>query len=281
MALTYHMVGDKRGPDQPLLFGAPFEVTHGAARRLPRPNTTLACALRAGDGVVARRIDANDRLHRAVPSVHRVRRGASRPGRRRQRLPRLPRQLHVVDPRARASRGRRGGRGAGPARVGVRRTDRDGGRARGGDPPACSVGGTAALHELRHRGHHVRHPGSARVHRPVTHRQVRSLVPRHPRRRDGRDGGRPRGDVRPGGRVAVGRPRRRSRPPCEAGSTSSPRSSSSRSRAPVASARRSPGSCPSCGNSPSGTAPCSSSTRSSRSASPAAVRRSGSASART
>ena len=40
--------------------------------------------------------------------------GSGRPGRRRQRLSRLPRQLHLADPRPRPPGGRRRGRGAGP-----------------------------------------------------------------------------------------------------------------------------------------------------------------------
>ena len=62
------------------------------------------------------------------------------PRRRRQRLPRLPRELHLADPRPCASGRRRGRRGAGPARFGVRGADRDGDRAGRGDPsPGPSI----------------------------------------------------------------------------------------------------------------------------------------------
>ena len=88
---------------------------------------------------------------------------------------------------SRASGGRRRGRGAGPPRVGVRGADRDRDRARRGDPPARPVDRAAALHELRHRGDDVRDPGRPGIHRAAAHRQVRALVPRHPRRRDDRD----------------------------------------------------------------------------------------------
>ena len=182
-------------------------------RRLPRPDAALARAVRACDRIAARRLHPDDRLHRSVPAVHRVRIGPADPRRRRQRVPRLPVQLHIADPGSRPSGRRRGGRGAGPPWVGVRGTDRDGDRAGRGDPPAGPVDRTAALHELRHRGDDVRDPGGASVHRATACRQVRALVSRDPRRRHGRDARRARGDGRTDGSAAVGRPgRHRGRP---------------------------------------------------------------------
>ena len=138
-----------------------------------------------------------------------------------------------------------------------------------------------AVHELRHRGDDVRDPGRPRVHRPVAHREVRALVPRHPRRGHGRLA---RACPRrwPGSSSSCrGAIRMASRRPCAAARATSRRSSSSPSRAPAGSARRSRRSCPSCATSPTGPARCSSSTRSSRSGSAPAARRSASASGRT
>ena len=144
------------------------EVLHDdAARRLRCANATFAGAVRAGDRLAARWLDPDDRLHGALSALCRVGFRAVARGRRRQPLPRLPGQLHLADPRPRPPGRRRRGRGAGPPRVRLRGTDRDRGRARRGDPPPGPLDRAPAVHQLRHRGDDVRHPGGARVHRPA------------------------------------------------------------------------------------------------------------------
>ena len=113
--------------------------------------------------------------------------------RRRQRLPRLPRQLHLADPRPRPSGGRRGGRGAGPARLGVRRADRD----RRSSWPRRSAAGVPSIERLRFTNSRAprrrcsrcarrgRSPG-----RPLIAR-FDHAVSRHPRHGHGRDARRP------------------------------------------------------------------------------------------
>ena len=114
-------------------------------------------------------------------------------GRRRQRVPRLPRQLHVADPRP-CPPGGRGGRqrrrSAGPRPSPPRPRSKSSWPRRSG-PPA--VGREAAVHELRHRVDDVRDPGGAGVHRARliarfdgayhgTHDTVLARTPRRPRR---------------------------------------------------------------------------------------------------
>ena len=55
--------------------------------------------------------------------------------------------------------------------------------------------GAGAPGELRHRGHHERHPPGARLHRPRQDRQVRRLLPR-PRRQPAGEGRLRRADLR-------------------------------------------------------------------------------------
>ena len=135
-------------------------------------------------------------------------------GRRRQRVSRLPRQLHLADPRPCAPGRRRGRRGPGPARIGLRGADGGRDRARGGDPRPPAIARADPLHEFRDGGDDVRHPRGASVHRPAAAGQVRKGVPRDPRhgpRRDSRGSGR---DLRPRRRAAVGRRRRGRARPC-------------------------------------------------------------------
>ncbi len=87
-----------------------------APRRLRRAHSAFTGALRARDRVAARRIDPDDRLHRAIPAVHRIGPRAVASRRRRQRIPRLPVQLHLADPRSCPS-----GRGRRRSRTQVRR----------------------------------------------------------------------------------------------------------------------------------------------------------------
>ena len=230
--------------------------------------------------VAAGRLHPDDRLHRAVPAVHRIRGRAARPRRRRQHVPRLPVQLHLAHPRPCPPRGRRRGRGAGAPRVGVRGTDRDwrssSPRRSGGRVPSIerlrftSSGTEATMFAIR--------AARAFTGRPLIAKFER-LVPRHARRRDDRDGRRSRGHVgiwssscRGATRTAVEARAARSRV------ASWRRSSSSRSRARAACAPPSPGSSDSSARSRSGTARSSSSTRSSRSGSRPAAPRSDSAS---
>ena len=107
--------------------------------------------------VAARRLDADDDLQRAVPAVHGPRRGHPDVGRRRQRVPRLPRQLHVADPRPRPPGGRRRGRGAGAlaARRSRRRPRPRSSWPRRFAPRLPSIE-RDPVHELRHRGDDVR-----------------------------------------------------------------------------------------------------------------------------
>ena len=139
--------------------------------------------------IAAGRVDPDDRLHGALSALHRGRVRAAHHDVDGNTLPRLPRQLHLADPRPRPPGGRRRGGGAGPSRLRVRRPDRDRGRARRGDPATRPIDRAPALHQLGHRGDDVRHPGGAGVHRPAAHRQVRALLPRHARRGHGRHGG--------------------------------------------------------------------------------------------
>ena len=145
----------------------------------------------------------------AVSAVHRVRGGPRRPRRGRQRLSRLPGQLHVVDPGSRPPGRRRGGRGAGPPRLGLRGPDRDRGRAGRGDPrPACrrssgcgsrAPGTEATMFAIR--------AARAFTGRPLIAKFERSYHGTHDGVMAG-TAGRARGDVGARGRAAVGRPGR-------------------------------------------------------------------------
>ena len=254
---------------------------HVGDRRLPGADAALARAVRAGDGVAARRIDPDDRLHGALSAVHRVRRGPARHRCRRQRLSRLPGQLHLADPGPRPSGRGRGRRGAGPARLGLRGADRDRDRAGRGDPPPgpsierlrfTSSGTEATMFAIR--------AARAFTRRPLIAKFDHSYHGTHDGGH-GRHGRGARGDVRPDRRAAVGRCRRRRAG--AAGPRGRPRRDHHRAGpgAPAASGPRNPSSCGSFGRSPSATARSSSSTRSSRSGSRPAAPRNASACGRT
>ena len=143
---------------------------------------------------------------RAVADLPRARRGRGRLGRRRPPALGLPQRLRLDAPGPRAPGDRQGGRGARPAGHPVRSSDggRDRGR-RGARPPLRPA--EVALQQLRLRGDDGRDPDRPRPDRARHDPQDLRLVPRPPRRGDGR--GRRRRHRRRSGRHPVHHVRRR------------------------------------------------------------------------
>ena len=135
--------------------------------------------------VPARRQLPGDAVLRAVPVLRRTRRRPLRPRRRRQPLPGLHAQRHHAHPGTRAP-GHHGRRtGAGREGSVLQRPDRLPSAAREADLRPRAVHRLGTVHELRHRGHAVRHQGRPGVHRKAQDREVRGRLPRHTRVRVG------------------------------------------------------------------------------------------------
>ena len=110
--------------------------------------------------------------------------GRARLGRRRQRVPRLPRRLRLQRRRPRPPEDRRGDRPRGAHRHALRGADR--GRRCAFAEELCRRfrPRQGALRQLGHRSDDGRDPHRARRDRPRRHREDRGLVPRAPRHGD-------------------------------------------------------------------------------------------------
>ncbi len=214
-------------------------ATNPGSKR-PRSSTLYerACALFPGGRELAgARVQGGGR----DTGLHRSRRRAVRPRRRRQPLHRLRRLLGGADPRARRS-GRGGGRRPRRReRDHLRRADGARGGAGRADPVHDAGAREDALRLLGDGGDHVGAARGARLHRAPPHHQGRRRLPR-PRRFAAGQGRLGRGLARP-----AGLERRHARrpsptrwsspttistpcgPPSRSTATRSPRSSSSRS----------------------------------------------------